>query len=80
MSLLVKIDISCQICVGNKLLLFLLESKDDSSMINLASLEIATPTTPLESEFSYPGISGDDIEARLVAIKGKEEGLSPNHG
>ena len=35
--------------------------------------EIATPTTPLESELSYPNTTVEgDIEARLISIRGKE--------
>jgi len=31
--------------------------------------DITTPTTPLGSEISFPNTTGDDIEARLIAMK-----------
>ena len=37
----------------------------------LSSLsEVTTPASPIESEISYPNTTADDIEARLVLIKG----------
>ena len=41
-----------------------------NSALNMTS-EIPTPTTPLGSEISYPNTTGDEIEARLMAIKGR---------
>ena len=41
--------------------------------------EIPTPTTPLGSEISFPNTTGDEIEARLMAIKGNVLIVNPKY-
>jgi len=38
--------------------------------------DLETPTTPLESELSYPNTTADDIEARLLSVKGIENAFA----
>ena len=41
-----------------------------ASQLRQSFNDLETPTTPLESELSYPNTTADDIEARLILVKG----------
>ena len=49
-----------------------------NSTLNMNN-EIPTPTTPLGSEISFPNTTGDEIEARLMAIKGSLLIVNPKY-